>query len=477
MSKVRRAVIFSSASQYVVRLIGLATTMIIARLLTPDEIGTFSVASAIVMIIAEFKLLGAADYLVREEELTEEKIRRALGLTVLISWSLGLFIMGVGPLVASYYELAPLAVIFLILATTFFLGPFISIPMALVARRFNFKILLAANILSSIAALVVTVTLINLGFSFYSLAWGHVAKILVEFLVVTLTKGFPTYWRPMFSNVGLIAKFGIYNSLTNLLTKGVTVAPDLVIGKMGTTAQVGMFSRGQGFVTFVSGTLMSGAAPVVLPFLSDAKRSGTNLIEAYTKATMLMCALVWPVLAVASVASLPAIRIFFGDQWDAAAPVASILAIWLILRSTHHFANNLLIASSNERAMLEKEAFLFVAIFALVIFAYPIGFLAVAYSFLILGILETVIVTWLLVRVLDLSVFSFYRALLPNLLISLICAAATFAISIWIPFEAEPAWKPIGVVALCLPPIWLLSLKVLRHPLYKEIGFTAKRKV
>lgn len=475
MSKVRRAVIFSSVSQYVVRLIGLVSTMIIARLLTPAEIGTFSVASAIVMIIAEFKLLGAADYLIREEELTEEKIRRALGLTMLISWGLGLFIMGIGPWVANYYELAPLAVIFLILSSTFFLGPFISIPIALVARRFNFKVVLAANILSSITSLVVTVTLIKLGFSFYSLAWGHVATILVQFLVVTFTKGFPTYWRPIFSGVGLIAKFGIYNSLTNLLKKGVTVAPDVVIGKMGTTAQVGMFSRGQGFVTFLSGTLMSGAVPVVLPYLSEAKRSGANLIDAYTKATLLMCALVWPVLAVAAVASLPAIRIFFGDQWDAAAPVASILAIWLILRSTHHFANNLLIASGNERAMLKKEAFLFVSIFVFVIFSFPIGFQAVAYSFVALGMLEIVVVTWLLVRVLDLKIVVFYRALLPNLLISLVCAAATYVISIWISFEAEPAWKPIGVIALCLPLIWFSLLWVLGHPLYKEMGFAKKR--
>lgn len=91
------------------------------------------------------------------------------------------------------------------------------------------------------------------------------------------------------------------------------------------------------------------------------------------------------------------------------------------------------------------------AIFALVIFAFPIGFQAVAYAFLILGVLEVVVVTWLLVRVLDLNIITFYRTLLPNLLISLVCAAATYAISIWIPFEAEPAWKPICVIALFLP--------------------------
>ncbi|MDS1309928.1 oligosaccharide flippase family protein [Marinobacter xiaoshiensis] len=475
MSKVRTAILFSSMSQYAVRFIGLASTMIVARLLTPDEIGTFSVASAIVMIVAEFKLLGAADYLVREEHLTDEKIRRALGLTILISWSLGLVIMALGSWASAYYGLAPLKVIFLILATTFFLSPFISIPMALVARQFNFKVLLAANIFSSLAALIVTVTLIYLGFSFYSLAWGHVAKILVEFLVVTFTKDFPIYWRPVLKNVEVIAKFGIYNSLTNLFKKGVAVAPDLVIGKMGTTAQVGMFSRGQGFVSFLSGTLTSGASPVVLPYLSEAKRSGDDLISAYTKATLLMGAIVWPVLAVASVASLPAIRIFFGGQWDAAAPVASILAVWLILRSVHHFANNLLIASGNERAMLIKEAFLFFAIFVLVITAFPLGLQGVAYAFLILGVLEAFVNTWLLARVLDLKVIPFYLSLLPNLIISMVCATTTFTLSMWLSFEAEPPWKVIGTVAMCLPPIWLLSLKVLGHPLYKEIGLTSKK--
>jgi O-antigen/teichoic acid export membrane protein len=36
--------------------------MIIARLLTPEEIGTFAIASAIVMIMSEFRLLGAGAY-------------------------------------------------------------------------------------------------------------------------------------------------------------------------------------------------------------------------------------------------------------------------------------------------------------------------------------------------------------------------------------------------------------------------------
>jgi O-antigen/teichoic acid export membrane protein len=469
MSKVRRAIIFSSVAQYGKRLIGLVSTMIVARLLTPDEIGTFAIASAIVMILNEFKLMGAGAYLIREKELTDDKIRRALGLTIMIAWGLGLLVLLLGPVAADYYGIQPLALIFVILAISFFFAPFVNITMALLAREFNFKSVLKLQLVSSLASLAVTILFIFAGLSYYSLALGQLTRIVVQFALIALSRHFPNYWRPAFSRVGDIARFGIYNSLTSLFKKAVNVVPDLVIGKLGTTAQVAMFSRGLGFVDFLSGSLQMGVAPVVLPYLSEAKRAGQNLTEAYTRATVLICALVWPVLAVASVASLPVIRLFFGDQWDAAAPLTSVLAIWLLLRATHHFANNLLIATGNERVMTAKEALLFFLIFTLVIMAYPYGLQAVANVFVILGFVEISVVTWLLANRLGLRVGAFYRALLPNVLITLICALATVLISRYVNFEANNSWKPVGVIAIILPLVWLVSLALFRHPLLTEI--------
>lgn len=469
MSKVRRALIFSSITQYGKRLIGLASVMIVARLLTPDEIGTFAIASAIVVILGEFKLLGAGAYLVREKELTESKIRRALGLTIMISWGLGLLVFFLGPVAADYYGIEPLSLIFKILAGSFFFTPFVSITMALLSREFSFKSVLKVQLLSSVVSLVSTVFFILAGFSYYSLALGQLTRVVTQFTLISVSRQFPNYWRPTFSRVGEIARFGIYNSLTNLFKSSVNAVPDLVIGKLGTTANVAMFSRGLGFVNFLAGSLQMGVNPVVLPYLSEAKRAGQNLTEAYTRATVLICALVWPVLAVASVASLPVIRLFFGDQWDAAAPLTSVLAIWLILRATHQFANNLLIATGNERVMTIKEALLFFLIFLAVVMAFPYGLKMVANVFMVLGVVEMSVVTWLLSKRLGLKVWSFFRAMVPNLLITVTCASVTVLLSQYVDFEAPNAWKPVGLIAIVLPPVWLLSLAVFRHPLLHEV--------
>ena len=183
MSSVRGAVIYSFMARFAMRFLGLGTTMVVARLLTPEEIGTYAIASAIVMVMAEFRMLGASAYLIREPEIGPEKIRSTLGLTLLISWSLGLGILLGGVPVADFYQLPPVAGIFAILAISFFIAPYISIPMTLFAREMAFETQFRVLFISSVAGAVTTIGLVLAGWGFWSLAVGQLASPLVQFLI------------------------------------------------------------------------------------------------------------------------------------------------------------------------------------------------------------------------------------------------------------------------------------------------------
>jgi len=477
VSKIRKALFHSSVSQYGANLIALVSTMIVARLLTPDQLGVFAIASGLVMILSEFKLLGAGEYLVREAQLSENKIRSALGLTVLISWSLGLAVAGSAEWMAGFYRIPSLSDLFYILSVTFILSPFISITVAQANRSFNFSVLLQMNLAASLLSLVATVVLISLGFGIYSLAWALVIRTLVEMLVVMLNPATTVFWRPEFRGVGKIAKFGVFNSTANVVSKGIQIVPDMVIGKLGTTMQVGLFSRGLGFIDFIGRTMLMGISPVALPYLSETLRQGGDVIVAYTRACVLLSAVLWPVLTVAAIASLPTIRVFFGPQWDAAAPIATFMAIWLILRSTHGLANKLFVATGNEKITMVKELVLLILAVTFVISAFPFGLNAIASSFVLLGIIELVLVSWLLKRFLALDYITFYKQFFPNVLISVICGLTTWGISFFISFESEPAWKPVLAIFFCLPVTWLGSLFLFKHPLASELGNLTRRAI
>lgn len=470
MSTVRQAIIYSSISRYCIRVFGLISTMVVARLLTPGEIGTFAVAGAIVMIMSEFRLLGAGSYLVREAEINEEKMRSALGLTILMSWGLGLVVFVCAPYVADFYELEPVKTIFWILSISFFLAPFISIPTALLTRTYQFKHLFYVNQVAAITGLTTTISLILLGYTYYALAWGYTMTIVAEFLMITLFRPKETPWLPSNNNLRPIASFGIFTSAANLFKKATVTVPDMVIGKMGTTTEVGIFSRGLGFIEFLSQSLVTGVNPVSLPYLSDTKRSGGDIAWAYIRASVLLGGLVAPVLAVAGLASYPTIRLFFGDQWDAAAPLAPVLAVWGILRSIHWFSNSLLTACGHEKIMATKEAVLFAFFLTGVLSAYPHGLMAVATIFVLGGAFDVLITSIVLWKVIRLSALQFALAWLPNIYVTAICVGTTLLISQFIDFRSSNFWLPILAIAIILPPVWFLSLKLVSHPLYTEIS-------
>jgi hypothetical protein len=86
-------------------------------------------------------------------------------------------------------------------------------------------------------------------------------------------------------------------------------------------------------------------------------------------------------------------------------------------------------------------------------------------------------VSWILKYFLGLNVARFYRELTPNLFISVLCGLATWAISFFVPFSSEDAWKPVGVIALCLPPVWIGSVFLVKHPLADELMGIVRRVV
>lgn len=469
MGSIRTAVVFSSLTRFTIRFIGMATTIAIARLLTPEEIGTYAIASAIVMLLVEFRMLGAGNFLVREPQIDEDRVRSALGLTVLICGTLGVAILAASVPVANIYGISDLAPIFAILSVSFFVAPYISIPTALLSRDLAFGIQFYVRVAASVVNAVAVISLILLDFSYFSLAIAQTMGALTQFVILLWIRPNGMQYIPRFTGMKPVAQVGIFSSMAHLLRKSQVALPDMIIGKIGTTSQVGMFSRGLGFIEFLSQTVFNSIQPVALPYMAKSRREAGRVSDAYMKASVLTGALLIPVLGVASLSSLPAIRFMFGDQWDAAAPVASWLAIWAMLRSVHWFASDMLLAVGREGVMLVRESLTFVLLVPAIILLYPGGLESIAKGFTLVGVVEILITTLLVNKILCIRLLDFVRAWLSTMIVLACCLGVTLIVLAAFPVETNPAWLVIGVEALVIPPVWFGVLMLTRNPLYFEI--------
>lgn len=469
MSNIRKALIHSSVAQYSVTAISLLSTILVARLLTPAEIGIYAIASAFVMMLNEFRVMGASEYLIREKYTTVDMVRSALGLAMAISWGFA-FVLFIGSkYFAEFYETPELEYIIYLLLPGFILAPYSSICFALFSKNFDFYIQLKIKILSNFLMFIVTIGSILIGLSFYSLAFGQLVKEATVFGVAMFNKPAEMRVFPSLKGVSKIAYFGVNNSGANLLRKGITIAPDLIIGKLGSVYQVAMFSRGLGLVNFLIDTPKMGIAPVVLPYLTKNYHQTNSVSDAYIKSSILLGGLVGPVLGVASLVSLPMIRFMFGDQWDAAAPIASILCFWGIFKTAHWFSNNALAAVKAEKILIVKELFPLAALVTGIIIFYSNDLTSISWVFLIVGTIEFFFISFLVYFYASVDINRYLLEWVRIMLITASSMGVCLIIGTFIPFRTSPPWLVMAILALIMPISWISLLKIFKHPLYDEV--------
>ncbi|MDP4528131.1 oligosaccharide flippase family protein [Alkalimonas delamerensis] len=467
MSKVKQAIINASITSVLLQGIALCSAIAVARLLTPEEIGTYAVVAALVMILSEFKALGAGVYLVREEQIDSGKVRSALGLTMLMSWLLAAVILLLAVPIARYYRIEEAPLLLLMLASTFVITPYVSIPYALLVRAMDFGALRTIKLVSALASFGVTLAGIVWGLSFYALALGYAFGFATQLgLLNRLYRPAQMQYRPQFCQLQSIASLGLLTTAAEFMKRASQVMPDLVIGRLGTTFEVGIFSRGQGFVQFLSDGLRMGVGIVSLPYLSEIKRSGGDLAAAYIRGSALFNALAWPVLAVAALASLPVIRVLFGDQWDAAAPIASVLMLWAGLKTLHFQFHSFVIALGRPCLTLWREGGNALATLLMCALLYSKGLQAMAAGFVVIALIEAAVLLWLLQSQIDLNIKYFIRTMLQNAVITLLCLMPVWGFHQLYDFQQGQPWLIVASIALLMPFWWLLWLKLLRHPLF-----------
>ena len=114
--RLRHSLLYSFLEKYSSFIVQFAANITIARLLTPEEIGVFSVGIAVFTFAHAVRDFGVSHYLIQEQDLTNDRIRAALTVTAGVAWSLAIIIAVASPFIASFYNEPGLAEVLIVLA-------------------------------------------------------------------------------------------------------------------------------------------------------------------------------------------------------------------------------------------------------------------------------------------------------------------------------------------------------------------------
>jgi O-antigen/teichoic acid export membrane protein len=343
-ASVRSSLLYSAADSYVSAGTYLLSAVVISRLLTPEEIGIFSVAAAFAAFAATFRDFGVAEYLIQEKELTNDKIRSALTMNIIVSWLMSLLMLLGSQGVGAFYSNAGVAKVMQVLAVNFALIPFGAVTMAYFRRQLDFRPIFFVGLAGNAVQLTVAIFCAYHGYGYMGLAWASLANTItvVSCSILLRPANFP--WWPGTKELRTVFHFGKHASSIYIIGQVGKNAPDFIIGRVLDMASVAFFSRANGVVEIFHKTVMRAIYPVCLPYFSDSRQKGSIKIG-YLKASSFITAIGWPFFAFMVIAAPDAVRIIYGNQWSASTSLAQILCLAAFFELAHYLAIEALIAA------------------------------------------------------------------------------------------------------------------------------------
>ena len=323
----RKSLFFSFLDRYASLAISVLSSMVIARLLTPAELGVFSVTMVLLMFVSVVRDMGSGQYLVQEKNLTTERIRSVWAVQLGLGAGLACLVLLASYPVALFYNEPRMRNIMLVVALNYAVNPFGSLTYAWLMREMRFESVALMRFSAGLSGALVSTWLAWKNYGPISLAYGSLASTIVNALVAVYfrPKSFP--WLPAVGEIRRVLVFGSQLTLSSIVGVISSAAPELVLGKLQDLNAVGLYSRASGLVQMFERLFVDAVGAVCLPWFAKQSREKGSFVAPFLKATSYVTAFGWSFCVAIIFLAHPLIRALYGDQWDRSVDLARLLAV------------------------------------------------------------------------------------------------------------------------------------------------------
>jgi O-antigen/teichoic acid export membrane protein len=417
----KTAFAYSVSSRYLGLVLQAITVIVLARLLTPEEIGIYTVAMMFIGAAQLFRDFGIADYLIKEETLNSDNVSAAFSLALVMGLGLAISIYLLSTVVADYYSEPGIEDVMKILSINFVLIPFGTIYMAIHRRKLNLRPAFIADICSNSLNAALAITLAYAGFAYKSMAYASVMGTLATVLIMQLHRigEFHIRFRP--SQIPRVFKFAAGVGSTNIIAYAGDNFFELYAGKQFGMEVLGIFARARSTIMLFSTLIMSSVRPLISPYIANLNREQGDIAASYVLATKYVCYLSFAFSLLMYVSADTVVLLLYGEQWMASVPYVSLIAIEFALYSTTVFCEQTLIGLGKARVFFYFRTTLTILRVSAIFLLGSYGIVAVIYGFIAISAFRVIWVAFILRREIRLRIWDMAIALAKPVLLTLVC--------------------------------------------------------
>lgn len=330
--KVVSGIAWSYAERMLAQLISLVVTIILARLLGPEEFGVVAIVTVFINIADTFAINGLGNSLIQKKEADHLDFSSVfyfnIGFSVLLY---GILFLLAAP-IAEFYKNPVLIPVLRVMSLRIPIAAINSVQQAYVSKRMEFRKFFFATLFGTLVSAVIGIIMAYRGLG----VWALVAQYMSNTIIDTIILWFVVRWRPMWeyswSRMKDLYSYGWKVLATSLLINIYGNIQDLIIGKKFSASDLAFSNKGRQFPSLISSNINTSISKVMFPAISEVQEDRQRVKALSRRAISVGTYVLSPILIGLAAVSHAFVSIILTEKWLPCVPYLQIMCLVFILQ-------------------------------------------------------------------------------------------------------------------------------------------------
>lgn len=321
---------------------GLISTLIIARLLVPEDFGVLAISMLLIAMIEMLTVTGSSQYIQQKKDVSEQDLNSAWTLNIVLKLSIACVVFYLAPFAAYFYQDSRLIWTIQILSSLMVLNALINPGIMALERDINYKKIVFIDIFNKVISVATTIILALVYRDYTALVYGHIASCLSSLFFSYILIAY----RPKFSLENIKEQWGFsrYALLQGMLGFFRAHIDTLIVSRFFPMHILGTYNTIKYISLMPSSEIITPALkPMIATFAKKSNNLG-DLRHQFALSVLILSMLILPIVAFSHVYHYEFVSILLGNNWLEYSYVFKYLVLMTITTSFSVISGQMLIA-------------------------------------------------------------------------------------------------------------------------------------
>ena len=412
------------------QLVTFIVSIVLARLLTPEDYGTVALVTVFTTIMQVFVDSGLGTALIQKKDADDLDFSSVFYFNFVVCIVLYLVMFFAAPFIASFYDIPELTPVVRVISLTIVISGVKGVQQSYVSRNMLFKRFFYATLGGTVFSAFLGIAMAYAGFGLWAIVAQQLSNTAIDTLILWIT----VKWRPklIFSWKRLkgLLNFGWKMLCSALLDTVYNNLRSLLIGKVYSSADLAYYNEGKKFPNLIVTNINTSIDSVLFPAMSKEQDDKNRVKNMTRRSIMVSCYIMAPLMIGLACCASNIVVVVLTEKWLPCVFFLQIFCITYMFYPIHTANLNAIKAMGRSDLFLKLEIWKKVIGLILLLATLFISVKAMAYSLLISTMTSMIINSWPNKKLLDYSFLEQMKDILPSILLAVGMGVAVYLMGV-----------------------------------------------